>query len=224
MEKPRKAPPAVAGCNESGACPNSLGGLRGLRLRMEALLEEEGLSAWTARMLAEPALARHAFRAAVAECPNACSQPQIKDFGVIRQSLPGRGEGACTNCGLCVKACRENGIKLCGTGPAVNFDLCARCGACVKACPEGALVSQKKSFSVYVGGRLGRHPRLGVLALELADEEGVLLALRAVVRAYIREGRPGERFGDLADRLGIGRLREEMEAAVKFQLIKSGGK
>jgi len=214
VENRGKIGPVVSGCNESGTCPNSLGGVSGLRRRIEILLEEEGLAAWTSKMLPVPALARHAFRAAAAECPNACSQPQIKDFGVIQQSLPGKGGGACTNCGLCVKACRENGITLNGKGPSINFGLCARCGACVKACPAGALSIEKKGFSVFIGGRLGRHPRLGARMIEITDEEGVLRALRAVIKAYIREGRPGERFGDLADRLGLGRLREEIEEAL----------
>lgn len=181
---------------------------------MESLLEEEGLAAWIARTLPQPALARHAFRAAAAECPNACSQPQIKDFGVIQLSLPGRGGGVCDNCGLCVKACRENGITLDGKKPAVNFELCLRCGACFKVCPTGALRAEKKGFSVYIGGRLGRHPRLGLKVIELTDEEGVLKALRAIIKAYIREGRQGERFGDLADRLGMKRLKDEIEAAL----------
>ena len=217
MEKNGKTPPVVAGCNESGTCPNSLGRAEGLRRLMDSLLEEEGLAAWIAGMLPEPALARHAFRAAVAECPNACSQPQIKDFGVIQRSLPGRGDGVCDNCGLCVKACRESGITLDGKGPAINFELCLRCGACVKVCPAGALREEKKGFLVYMGGRLGRHPRLGLKAIELTDEEGVLKALRAVIKAYIREGRPGERFGDLAGRLGLGRLKKEIEEALSRQ-------
>lgn len=214
MEKPGKNLPAVSGCNESGTCPNSQVGAAGLRRRMERLIEEEGLAAWIGKTLREPALARHAFRAAVAECPNACSQPQIKDFGVIRRSLPGKGEGVCNNCGLCVKACREKGIVLRENGPSINFELCVRCGACAKVCPTGALAAEKKGFSVYIGGRLGRHPRLGLNVIELTDEKGVLKALRAVIRAYIREGRPGERFGDLADRLGLGRLRKEIEEAL----------
>lgn len=183
---------------------------------MESLLAEEGLGAWIGRALPESALARHAFRAAVAECPNACSQPQTKDFGVIWRSLPGKGEGVCSSCGLCVKACRENGIVIGDAGPSIIFELCLRCGACVKVCPTGALRAEKKGFSVYLGGRLGRHPRLGLKVIELTDEDGVLRALRAVVRAYIREGRPGERFGDLAGRLGLGRLRKEIEEVLSL--------
>lgn len=180
---------------------------------MEELLVEEKLASGISRLVKDPVSARHAFKAAAAECPNGCSVPQIKDFGVIKESRPGRGKGTCTNCGACVKACREGGITLDKTGPSIDYAKCARCGACVKACPESALAAQKKGFSVYIGGRLGRRPRLGVRVPGLADEESVLKALRAAVRLYLREGRAGERFGDLVSRLGIGPVKKEIAAA-----------
>ncbi len=40
----------------------------------------------------------HEFRITIAECPNACSQPQIKDIGIIAALVPGLTNEVCTAC------------------------------------------------------------------------------------------------------------------------------
>ena len=214
MDKAKKSPGLVSGCNQSGVCNFSLARDGGLMRRMEALLEQEGLPGWISKKLKKPGLARHAFAASVAECPNACSQPQIKDFGAVQESLPGKGSGSCDNCGLCLGQCREAAILLGRSGPEIAYAQCVRCGACAKVCPVSALVVKKTGFSVYVAGRIGRHPRLGLRVLEMTDEAGVLSALKAVVRFYIKEGRTGERFGELVDRVGTALIKREIDSAV----------
>lgn len=214
MDKAKKSPGLVSGCNQSGACNFTLAGDCGLMRKMVALLEQEGLPVWITKKLKKPGLARHAFTVSVAECPNACSQPQIKDFGAVHESLPGKGSGSCNNCGLCLGQCREAAILLGGSGPVIDFDRCVRCGACAKVCPANALVAKRTGFSVYLAGRVGRHPRLGIRVLEMTDEAGVLSALKAVVRFYINEGRAGERFGELADRVGTALIKREIDSAV----------
>jgi uncharacterized protein (DUF362 family)/Pyruvate/2-oxoacid:ferredoxin oxidoreductase delta subunit len=47
--------------------------------------------------------------------------------------------GDCDGCGLCVKACKMNNIKLQRGTPIVGKDHCVRCLICVEICPKGAL-------------------------------------------------------------------------------------
>lgn len=47
--------------------------------------------------------------------------------------------GDCDGCGLCVKACKMNNIKLQRGTPVIGKDHCVRCLICVEICPKGAL-------------------------------------------------------------------------------------
>ena len=50
----------------------------------------------------------------------------------------------------------------------------------------------------------------GIKLLELADEEQLFSVLEKTFEYYIREGLDGERLGELIDRLGIDKYREEV--------------
>ncbi|MFZ5650658.1 MAG: 4Fe-4S binding protein [Bacillota bacterium] len=190
-------------CGGAAGCPLTLADDRSVSLALAAILDASGLDGHMAGRIDGPVLFHHRFRAAVAGCPNACSQPQIVDFGVIAQSVPGRGEGGCTDCGLCVKACREGAVSVTEEGPAFDTASCLNCGQCIRSCPAGAIREAGSGFRVLAGGRLGRRPRLAEVVLELAGESEVKAALEGAVRLYMEEGRDGERFSALVERLGI---------------------
>lgn len=198
----------VSGCDDDHLCPFSLLDARGLIQKLDGVLKESGITDELINRIEGPVVSHHAFRASVAECPNACSQPQIKDFGVIVESLPGKGEGNCVHCGLCVQECREAAIVITEAGPVIDYNKCVRCGACAPVCPVAALVIKKTGYSVLIGGRLGRHPKFGVRILEMADAEAVVRALKAVVRVYLQKGGDNERFGAMLDRLGVECIKE----------------
>jgi len=201
----------VSGCNENHLCPFSLLDARGLLQKLENLMKESNINSELIKRIEGPVVYHYAFRIAVAECPNACSQPQIKDFGVIVESMPGKGVGECINCNLCVQECKESAIVIDGGGPVIDYDRCVRCGACVLVCPVHALVTQKAGYSVLIGGRLGRHPKFAARVLEMVDEDAVIRALKAIVRIYLQKGEGNERFGSLIDRLGIEYIKKEIE-------------
>ena len=200
----------ASGCNDDHLCPFSLLDARGLIQKLEEALKGSGITGELIKRIEGPVVSHHAFRVAVAECPNACSQPQIKDFGVIVESLPGRGEGNCVNCDLCVQECREAAIVITEAGPVIDHAKCVRCGACAAVCPTSALVIKRTGYSVLIGGRLGRHPKFGVRILEMADEEAVVRALKAVIGVYLQKGGGNERFGAMLDRLGIEYMKKEI--------------
>jgi uncharacterized protein (DUF362 family)/Pyruvate/2-oxoacid:ferredoxin oxidoreductase delta subunit len=47
--------------------------------------------------------------------------------------------GDCDECGVCVKSCKLNNIKLQRGSPVIDKDHCVRCLICVEVCPKGAL-------------------------------------------------------------------------------------
>jgi dissimilatory sulfite reductase (desulfoviridin) alpha/beta subunit len=168
----------------------------------EILKEEIEASGWCAHLVERTRgriLLHQKFRVALAGCPNACSEPQIRDFGVIGRMQPGRGEPDCDQCMECEAACRECAIVV-EAEPHIDRDRCVDCGACVRACPAGTLVAAQTGYRVLVGGKLGRHPRLADTLLERTDEAGV----RAAARAALGIMRQGEaRLGEILEREGL---------------------
>ena len=79
-------------------------------------------------------------------CPNACSRPQIVDFGIIGALRPRISNEPCTSCGACREGCSEGAITLEGepAQPVIDFDRCLACGQCLKVCPTGTLAEGEK--------------------------------------------------------------------------------
>ena len=153
-----------------------------------------------ARLQTGRSLHHQVFKIALAGCPNSCSQPQIKDFGVQGQLVPTLGEG-CNSCGVCVDACPDQCIEMAGEIPVINTPDCLNCGVCIRECPTGAMQASGQGYRVMVGGKLGRRPRLATVHLDLANEKQLTESLEQVVGLLLREGLPGERLGQLLDRL-----------------------
>ena len=57
---------------------------------------------------------------------------------------------------------------------------------------------------------MGRKPRHGVKLIELADEKELFSILEKTIDYYRKYGLDGERLGELLDRLGIEKYREEV--------------
>ncbi|GAB4330958.1 MAG: hypothetical protein Kow0099_01950 [Candidatus Abyssubacteria bacterium] len=141
------------------------------------------------------------FCAAVTGCPNACAQPQIRDFGVIGRARIGFDESLCSGCGMCEEACKEGAIEFVGGIPRIDHSRCIGCGDCVRSCQQDALSVEGVRYEVIVGGKLGRHPRLAVSLGEFDTIEEVAACLRRAIQLLLREGEKGERLGALLDRL-----------------------
>jgi dissimilatory sulfite reductase (desulfoviridin) alpha/beta subunit len=82
-----------------------------------------------------------------------------------------------------------------------------RCGACARVCLSGTLQVARRGWRIQIGGRLGRHPRLGVELPGLHARAGVLAAAGACIDFFLRNATAGERFGELLERVGDGTLR-----------------
>jgi dissimilatory sulfite reductase (desulfoviridin) alpha/beta subunit len=149
---------------------------------------------------------RHEFTVAIADCPNACSRPQIADLGLIGAAEPTTTREICHQCMGCVHACREGAIVHTGLMPIVDPRKCVRCGACSRVCLSGTLQVGRRGWRILLGGKLGRHPRLGTEAEGIYAREGVLVAADCCIGFYLRYARSGERFGTLLERVGEAEL------------------
>ena len=160
---------------------------------------------------------RHEFTVAIADCPNACSRPQIADLGLIGAAEPLQTGEVCHQCMGCMHACREGAIVHPGLLPILDPARCVRCGSCTRVCLSGTLQVGRRGWRVQVGGKLGRHPRLGAELPGLYSREGVLTAAGCCLNLYLRHARSGERFGELLERVGD----EELTACVRERATRA---
>ena len=150
------------------------------------------------------------LKIAVTGCPSACVKPQDTDFGVMGTTKPQLLSENCVGCKRCEKACKMEAIKVLEDKASIDREKCILCGLCIAACRKDALRAEKTGCTIFVGGKLGRKPKHGTKLLELADEEQLFSILEKTFEYYRREGLEGERIGDIIDRLGIEKYREEV--------------
>ncbi len=188
------------------SCLNACVDVRSIAERLERVAEDiDFTERFRARLPAE-VKHHHVFRVAVSGCPNSCSQPQIKDFGVQGRATPRRGEGDCTECLQCVEACREGAVTVTAAEPTINPGLCVHCGGCARVCPTSALETGQSGLGLMVGGKLGRHPQLAREIMGMADEDRAAETFRRSLEHCLASGRGEERFGELLNREGYGFL------------------
>jgi anaerobic sulfite reductase subunit C len=148
-------------CFGAGGCPNRAADTAGLVKRLEALLGEADLLGFLRQTVNGPLKYHHEFRVGVAECPNACSQPQIKDIGIIAAAPVFTTAVDCSACMDCVAACPDDAVAVDPVPrPAIDPGRCLDCGRCAAACPTGTIAVGAPLYRVLLAGKLGRHPRL----------------------------------------------------------------
>ena len=191
-------------CFGPSGCPNRAAISDALISQIEADVAKEDLLGFLQQNVKGDLKFHHEFRITLADCPNACSQPQIKDIGIIGACAPVVTDEPCSMCEACVEACKEDAIFLDDEkdGPVVDHDRCLKCGKCMPVCPTGSLIEGQKGYRVQLGGKLGRHPQL---ARELAsdlDAEEVLSLVGSILSFYKANAQKGERLGALINKLG----------------------
>lgn len=195
----------VEHCFGPGGCPNRAVEDQGLAEELEALLEQRNLRGFLQDRVQGPLKLHHEFRIVLADCPNACSRPQIVDLGVIGALWPALGDEPCSACEACVEVCKEGAVTVLdeADGPTIDPDLCLACGQCVRACPTGTLIPGRRGYRVLVGGKLGRHPQLARELPQIYSRREVLQVVAACLDHYQRHNRFGERFGEILNEAGL---------------------
>ncbi|MHC1790118.1 indolepyruvate ferredoxin oxidoreductase subunit alpha [Solidesulfovibrio sp.] len=169
-----------------GGCPH------GLPLPLDALAE-----------LARPVRRHEQLRLAVSACPNGCVRPQVADLGLIAVQSVTVNAAVCVGCTVCRETCPDAAVSLCDGKAAISAAACLGCGLCAKVCPVRAITTGEVGFRAFLGGRLGRRPRLGLEIGRILSPDEALTLARRVSTAYARQMRPGLRFGDILSPGGL---------------------
>ncbi len=148
--------------------------------------------------------APHKFKIGVSGCPNSCSKPIENDVGVMGGVLPGWDKEACISCRLCVTICPVKAIEERDSAFVLDTDTCIYCGLCIKNCPASAWTATKTGYSLFLGGTLGKRPRLGTKSKVLIETKAELLKhIESAFKFYLAHGNKRERFGHTLDRIGL---------------------
>ena len=138
------------------------------------------------------------FSVSTSFCPNACSRPQIADFGIIAASIVDVTEAKCTGCNACVESCRENAIEFpTPLNPKIISERCLHCGSCASACTAGTIVSAKTGYRIFLGGRMGRHPQFAAELPDIYDRNNVIELFNVCFGIYNDLFYSGLRFRDM---------------------------
>ncbi len=194
-----------------GGCPNRAHAGDELMRKLEALLAEENLLDFLKKEVKGPLKYHHEFRITLADCPNACSQPQIKDIGIIGACVPEITQSPCSQCEACVDACREQAISLDSGLPVIHFERCLACGKCIVVCPTGTLRAGTWGYRVLLAGKLGRHPKLARELPGILSEEAVLSIVKDCLSFYRLHSKGGERFAEIFTDKDFEALRKRLE-------------
>lgn len=162
----------------------------------------------------------HKFKMGVTGCPHNCAKASENDVGVMGAILPEWLDNECIDCNLCVNVCPTKAIERKEVKDEsgelkrkyiLNEDKCINCSICTSACPTSAWVPEKQGYNLYIGGTMGKMPRLGSILKKLITEEEELYSLiDSSLRYYQKHGRKKERFGHTIDRIGLEQVRKEI--------------
>ncbi len=191
-------------CFGSGGCENRAIASETLVDELERLMVRRNIAGFLKERVKGPLKMHHEFRICVADCPNACSRPQIVDIGIIGALRPRVMDQSCSGCGACVSSCIESAIQEepGADTPKIDRGKCVMCGKCVSGCPSGAMEEAEKGWRIMVGGKLGRHPQLGRQLEGIHSKEEVLAIVEHCLDVYFAHNIAGERFGAILNRIG----------------------
>ena len=206
----------VLGCCDISACRGVKGDCRfslvGETELVEGIERVARESAW-AKALASRNGSGSSYhkrlKIAMSACPNACSQPQIKDIGVVAIRVPTGIESNCTGCEQCEDLCREQGIVVRDGLATIQPERCVGCGMCIEACPQKVIESEGVRFRILVGGAMGRHPRW---AQELCVVDGSLVVeeIARFLDRITQRADKGEKIASVLERIGLVGLVEDI--------------
>ena len=158
----------------------------------------------------------HKFKIAVGGCPNSCVKPELNDLGIVGQKMMHLSP-ECKACGRCIseKRCPMGAIKQREDGKRyIDRSLCNNCSRCLDTCPFGKINADEPRYKLYLGGRWGKQKRYGTPLPLLYSEEQLFPLITRILNLYKEEGRPGERFASVVERLGMDHIARVLHETV----------
>lgn len=153
----------------------------------------------------------HKFKIGITGCPNACIKPQENDVGIMGTIKKKFDKDLCNYCGLCAEVCPVEAIKVEAENIEYDEKKCIGCGDCVFSCPVSAWKKDKEGYRVFIGGKMGKFPKLGLLIFDfISNLDELLNIVEKIFMFYKEEGKKRERFGDTIARLGIAYIKKKL--------------
>jgi anaerobic sulfite reductase subunit C len=157
------------------------------------------------------------MRISISACPNACTSPMLNEIGIVGQIRPLRVPGLCTGCGTCMEFCKEEAIAIRQGISVLDASQCVECGTCIRSCPYELLKTSGEHYLITVGGRRGRHPKIGRELLAVKSSKSVVDAVEKIVNWVYRRAWSGRLLSDQMDELQFGKFREEIRSLVPME-------
>ncbi|HID98179.1 MAG TPA: 4Fe-4S dicluster domain-containing protein [Thermodesulfobacteriaceae bacterium] len=197
----------VETCFGPQGCRNRAAADDDLADKIDKILASRNLKRFLRETIPGKIKMHHEFRISISDCPNACSRPQIVDLGLLGACRPEVTGEQCSECGACASACAEDAVSFPDISrsavPVIDRAGCLQCGQCATVCPTGTIIHGKRGYRILVGGKLGRHPRLGMELPEIYSSSDVLDIVERCIDHFMLHNRQGERFGDILARTGM---------------------
>lgn len=155
----------------------------------------------------------HKFKIGITGCPNACIKPQENDLGVMGRLKKKFIKEDCNYCGLCAQICPVEAIQVDKDNEELVFyeDKCIGCGDCVYSCPTSAWQKRQEGYKIFVGGKMGKFPKLGIEVFDFVEtRDKTLEIIKKTLEFYKKFGKKNERFRDTLDREGVDKYKEEV--------------
>lgn len=151
------------------------------------------------------------FKLAVTGCPHNCAKATENDIGIMGGIEPAWDKSTCSDCGLCTSVCPTGAIEKIDDNYVLDGSKCINCSICTSNCPVEAWTPVKRGYILWLGGTMGKIPRIGTRVPGLIESKERLYSLTDKAVAYYRaNGRKKERFGHTMDRIGVESVLKEI--------------